>query len=297
MIDARNIYRKVTRKIYDFTPEQQQNIAAIVWLYRGQSERFIALVQEYIECTLAEADGIAEKAAEFRKSYDALTRATAPFLKTVLKDSPLLEFVKERDDAANSCFSAVNDLTRRIAKEWKKACEPKLAAQKKLLTGLEALATACRDAVKDVDLVFKLVSRLIDAAEKEASAKNGEANWNRRDISRLEKELDAQRKGLVEQLKAAAYFERQAHWLLSRFSEAKLVNVPGLVKLVDKKEIEAADWSLTPGRYVGAAPPEEDEDFDFEATLRDIHLELAELNSDAAALARRIQKNFEGLGV
>ena len=35
MIDARNIYRKVTRKIYDFTPEQQQNLTAIVWLYRG----------------------------------------------------------------------------------------------------------------------------------------------------------------------------------------------------------------------------------------------------------------------
>ena len=26
MLDARNIYRKVTRKIYDFTPEQQQNL-------------------------------------------------------------------------------------------------------------------------------------------------------------------------------------------------------------------------------------------------------------------------------
>ena len=38
MIDARNIYRKVTRKIYDFSPEQEQNILAIVWLYRGQTE-------------------------------------------------------------------------------------------------------------------------------------------------------------------------------------------------------------------------------------------------------------------
>jgi type I restriction enzyme R subunit len=43
------------------------------------------------------------------------------------------------------------------------------------------------------------------------------------------------------------------------------------VKLVDLKEIEAADWSLTPGPYVGVAPTEEDEDFDFEQTLRDIH--------------------------
>ena len=68
------------------------------------------------------------------------------------------------------------------------------------------------------------------------------------------------------------------------------------MKLVDRKEIEAADWSLSPGRYVGVAPPEEDEDFDFEQTLRDIHIELADLNKEAAELAARIQEIFEELG-
>ena len=53
--------------------------------------------------------------------------------------------------------------------------------------------------------------------------------------------------------------------------------------------------SLTPGRYVGVAPPEEDEDF--EQTLRDIHVELADLNREAAELAARIQENFEELEV
>lgn len=72
--------------------------------------------------------------------------------------------------------------------------------------------------------------------------------------------------------------------------------MPGLVKLVTRKEIEAADSSVTPGRYVGVAPPEEDEDFDFEQTLRDIHIELADLNNDAQRLAAKIQQNFEGLG-
>ena len=100
----------------------------------------------------------------------------------------------------------------------------------------------------------------------------------------------------MEQLKATAYFERQAHWLLSRFPDAKLVAVPGLVKLVDRKEIEVADWSLTPGRYVGVAPAEVEEDFDFEQTIGDIHIELADLNREAAALAKKIQKNFEELG-
>src|SRR5213079_2268379 len=55
MIDARNVYRKVTRKIYDFAPEQLQCLSAIVWLYRGQSERFTALVRSYLHRTLEEA--------------------------------------------------------------------------------------------------------------------------------------------------------------------------------------------------------------------------------------------------
>jgi len=40
MLDARNVYRKVTRKIYDFSPEQEQNLLAIVWLYRGETGRY-----------------------------------------------------------------------------------------------------------------------------------------------------------------------------------------------------------------------------------------------------------------
>ena len=66
---------------------------------------------------------------------------------------------------------------------------------------------------------------------------------------------------------------------------------------VDIKAIEAADWSLTPGRYVGVAPEEVDEDFDFEEALRDIHIELQGLNSEAAELAEKIARNFEELGV
>jgi len=34
----------VTRKICDFSPEQLQNILAIVRLYRGQAERYLGLV-------------------------------------------------------------------------------------------------------------------------------------------------------------------------------------------------------------------------------------------------------------
>ena len=40
-----------------------------------------------------------------------------------------------------------------------------------------------------------------------------------------------------------------------------------------------------------------DEDFDFEESLREIHVELTDLNADAAELAAKIAKNFEALGI
>jgi type I restriction enzyme M protein len=75
-----------------------------------------------------------------------------------------------------------------------------------------------------------------------------------------------------------------------------LRDVAGLVKLVSRAEIEAHDWSLTPGRYVGVAPEEIDEDFDFDEALRSIHIDLQGLNEEAVQLAARIAQNFVELG-
>ena len=84
--------------------------------------------------------------------------------------------------------------------------------------------------------------------------------------------------------------------LCGRFPEAKFATVSGLCCVVTRADIEAADWSLSPGRYVGVAPAEVDEDFDFEQALRDIHVELTDLNREACALPAKIHANFEGLG-
>lgn len=296
MLDARNIYRKVTRKIYDFSPEQLANLTAVVWLYRGQSDRFVDLVQRYLDRTVSEAALIADHATTFSTAYQALVDAAAPFLKTLANDTPLRELVKERDAAAKACLASLDEWTERIAKDWKKPVEPQASALRKRLEQLDPLAQACRDLVKDVDLVCKLAARVVDTAEKEGNARDHE-EWDSRAIGRLRKDLDARRKDLVEQLKRTAYFERQAHWLLSRFPDAKFMSVAGLCRAVTLKDIEAADWSLTPGRYVGVAPAEVDEDFDFEESLKDIHIELADLNEEAVALAAKIQENFEGLGI
>lgn len=147
-----------------------------------------------------------------------------------------------------------------------------------------------------MDLLYKLAARSADLGAGLTTDDVVTEAYDRRATGKLVKQLDDERKTAVEQLKQAVYFHRQVVWLQDRFPKAEFQAVPGLVKVVDRKEIEAADWSLTPGRYVGVAPPEEDEDFDFEQTLRDIHTELADLNKEAFELAAKIQTNFEELG-
>lgn len=39
-----DFYRKVTCKIDNFSPEQEQNLLGIVWLYRGETGRYLDLV-------------------------------------------------------------------------------------------------------------------------------------------------------------------------------------------------------------------------------------------------------------
>ena len=140
MIDARNVYRKVTRKINDFSPEQEQNLLAIVWLYRGETERYKELLAYY--------------------------------------------------------------------------------------------------------------------------RKNGE--------------------------------DEAADWLEERFPDGKYRNVEGLVKAVTREEIAANDWSLTPGRYVGVAETD-DNDEDFAEKFTALHEELRRLNAEAAMLAKKIDANFKEL--
>jgi len=148
--------------------------------------------------------------------------------------------------------------------------------------------------VTQIDHAFKVAVRTIEICETELGAKDA-LNWNSRDIHKARKATEAARTYLVAKLKQIRYFQRQAAWLIERFPKAEMQDVPGLCKVVSRADIEAADWSLTPGRYVGVAPAEVDEDFDFEQTLRDIHVELADLNREAVELAVKIQVNFEGL--
>ena len=309
MIDARNIYRKVTRKIYDFSPEQQRNILAIIWLYRGEVDRFIGLVCDYLDqfafsaadCFLYEGtEGTKEPLPNFVAAQDTLHALIWPFVESLGQDTPHGELFGEYLEARQNVTNGIQgfDLFRSDAmKHWNRVDAGTMASLIDFQNNIAApLAEQSRDLTKEIDLLYKLACRLIETCENECEAKKSEA-WQGREIARARKAADEARQLAVAQLKQVCYFHRQARWLTERFPEAKLRDVEGLVKLVNRTEIEANDWSLTPGRYVGVAPEEEDDDFDFEEALREIHVELEDLNAEAVKLAEKIKKNFEELGV
>ena len=307
MLDARNVYRKVTRKIFDFAPEQMRNLSAIVWLYRGQRERFLGLVRDYLGRVCAESAAVPGALAPFESTladlgarFEALAEAVANHAELADdKKQPLTDAVKERREAATLYRVDAKKLLASLdgfGQMYAKVLPDKNDAQRAARTAFDPVAEAVRGLVKQVDLLYKLSARVADLGATLATDEAIAALYDRRASGRLVKQLDDVRKAAVEQMKHAAYFHRQIAWLQDRFPKAELAAVPGLVKLVDRKDIEAADWSLTPGRYVGVAPVEEDEDFDFEQTMRDIHTELADLNKESVELAVIIQRNFEGFG-
>ena len=308
MLDARNIFRKVTRKIYDFSPEQQANLTAIVWLYRGQRERFLGLVQDYCARLATESAAIPPALTNFETQLTA-SRASlvAAFTESAIalntfkteKQQAFAAALAEWAEAANAYATDRATLTAGVAAFCKKFGAPPTSneAQHAARQTFDPLADAARGLIKQIDLLYKLAARAAQLAQELSTDEATVEFFDRRVTNKLIKQFDEARKAAVEQLKGATYLHRQIAWLQDRFPNAEMQDVPGLCKVASRADIEAADWSLTPGRYVGVAPVEVDEDFDFEQTLRDIHLELADLNREAVVLSAKIQENFEELAI
>jgi len=70
------------------------------------------------------------------------------------------------------------------------------------------------------------------------------------------------------------------------------IDVKGLCKVADISEIEAQDWSLNPGRYVGVED-EEDDGLVFNDRLSELNNKLKGLNEKAGELERKIQNNIK----
>lgn len=96
-IDARNYYTVVDRTLNEWSEWQLKNLNAIVWLYRGETEKYTALLQEYHHYLHDEAE-----AAENDNLKDAVYQESFVDIVSALKEklSALRKTAKAEVDAA-----------------------------------------------------------------------------------------------------------------------------------------------------------------------------------------------------
>ena len=294
MLDARKIYRKVTSKVNDFSPEQLQNLICIVNLYRGNSQKFETTVKSYLQNAADLATTTAETTTELQKQLQKVLNILSTFcLKQDSQDLKIDKIIpnwKEIEDDAKTIFEQQTQLIESVKKNQ----------GNQLITEITVQTKALR---KPQDKLIKQLTDAVGTATKEYQL-NKNKDW--KELS-LKEQLD-QMKALQTQLSGnpdeeepgllheTEYFYRQAHWLTSRFPDGVYTDVEGLCKVVTQAEIEAKDWSLSPGRYVGVDTATH-EDFDYEERLKEIHIELEGLNEEAIALANVIATNYKSIAI
>ncbi len=327
MIDARHVYHVVSPRSHVFTDEQLANLNAIVWLYRGEREKFVALLARYqrrVDDWLAElpdrieADGSAVRAladllAAFARgvSLDELNAdqpedqhvtqaALEAFQAELAAAAQFTDTGAGTGPAERALLDGVAEARRAIA-----SADPAQHRGLVELQGqLETLTPQLKAVSKTLEARHKQWLKLLDTAEKTLRARQSKAFDGKavREARRALLAADPKRNedptvrdAVLDALKQVVYFIHQGHWLHSRFPHGLYENVLGLCKVVTAEEIAANDWSLTPGRYVGVAAAAADDEDDFAEKLREIHDELTELNNKAVELAGRIAGNFEEL--
>ncbi len=280
------IYRKVTSKVNDFSPEQLQNLICIVNLYRGNTQKFEATVNSYLQTAANLAKETAEATAQLQKQLQKVFNTVSDFA---------TKYAKENKEA-QAFVDALNiEETVSIYEQQNTLVRAALVAA----PVLESIAHLCKALRKPQDKLIKQLLDAISTATKEYQL-NKNKDWKELNLKEqldqlrtLQQQLsgnpDEEEPGLLHETE---YFWKQAHWLISRFPDGVYTDVEGLCKVVNQAEIAAKDWSLSPGRYVGVDAATDD-DFDYEERLNEIHIELEGLNEEAIALVNTIAENFK----
>lgn len=126
-IDARNYYTVVDRTLNEWSPWQMKNLNAIVWLYRGETEKYIALLKEYRDYLRTEAESTDNDNLQEAVNHDSF--------------SDIVVSLKEVLSAAHKSAKAeIEEAGKRDKKSVQQAWDDKIAY-------IDSLLTVAKDAV------------------------------------------------------------------------------------------------------------------------------------------------------
>ena len=266
-IDTRNYYTVVDRTLNEWSEWQQKNINAIVWLYRGEVEKYTQLLEEY-------RAAIVETVSEFDGYLTAIIKEMGAFGEPL---KPLQQQV---------------------------ACEIKKAGALETRFPLRGLLKECAAAIHAQEKELLADGESLDkGAAKKFAESQGYNSWQqyKKQLNFLVEQITG---GITDEqsfiecnIKSVRQIIKEAHWLTEKFGAGQYADILGLCKVATRKNIEEKNWSLTPGAYVGVAPVIDEDEENFAERMMDIHKELLSLQAESNNLMETIAANFERLGL
>ncbi len=258
-IDARNVYRQIDRAHREWTNENQQNLAAIVRLYRGETKRYLELIDGYVK----QANKAESKVAPAKEVLELQLKTTLNHLKAYIKATKDAKRTPTKTKALKEA-----DFFNLVEKFTKTTPETNTVVLDDLAHSIDNTPienTAQLEVAKHLD--FNVEQNKLDAtalkqdankllelykiADKNLKLKSDKI-WSNQNLVKADKNLEEALQSYIEATEQAAYWATNINWLQTRFPEAKYQDVIGLCKLADKTEyVDEQDYSLNAGRYVG----------------------------------------------
>ena len=313
-VDARNVFRQIDRAHRELTDEQVQNLSNISRLQQGQSERYLELIDDYLQQTQQTLPLI-------QQSYLALCLALQAFnanfndwaqhkhwdeehkcLMAEFDFKPLLENLKL--PAIDELNPAEQQASTVLAQYQN--IERSNAGQKHCYEQCHALIEQTRTVKKALDKSYRTLEKLYKFADKHLKGKD-DKRWkdnNLRDFKILGDLLGDFHEAVNSAMplefrtieKSAVYWLHQIDWLQQRFPDAVYDDVTGLCKLATLDDIKEQDYSLNPGRYVGVVIEEDGmTEEEFEQEILALHAQLQGLDGKAQGWQQQINLNLSSL--
>ncbi len=281
-IDARNIFTQIDRAHREFSDEQVANIAIISQLHKGRRERFLALVDHYLQ------QGVASLAAH----QQAVEHLCAQ-LYEALDDQPARQAVTD----LKKQWQGLATLEERYAGYLSFLQQPGKAAKKDPAdahnTAQHQLRAAFTPFFSALHADLKALDKTLRQREKQQQDA-AQAEGKRGTVDRQTRALKSALEALHEEIKQTERWFHHIQWLQERFPKAQYEDVTGLCKLATRKDVEEQDWSLNPGRYVGVVIEEDGKtEEEFISGLLAMNDELGRLNAEARALEAVIAGNVK----
>ena len=280
-VDARNYYTVVDRTLNEWSEWQLRNLNAIVWLYRGEADKYAMLIDEYEHELNICATSVQES-------------KLIPTIQFLLDETYWSEISVENRSAL---ISLCNDIEKELLEL---RCynltqdQRQISRLETLKRNIEKFKPLAIESLKAVYHSFFLYSSENDVCEVPKLKENASAASKRKAMSIVIENLCQKVAGSIAELLEIL---REYFWLTEKFGvKGAYRDIPGLCKMASRAEIAEKNYSLTPGAYVGVAAVEDD-GVDFAQRMCEIHRELLKLQAESNELMQTISKNLKEMGL